>query len=124
MYLSSDPVTRSIRSTPSPDGELLLVGGSGHVTGRHEPPPGRRLGELVGWARATFPVTEERYRWSAQDYTTADEVPYVGRSPRMTRTFVATGFKKWGLTNGTAAAEMVADLDDESTNDIGVDLEH
>ncbi|MGH9243291.1 MAG: Rieske 2Fe-2S domain-containing protein [Acidimicrobiales bacterium] len=45
-----------------------------------------------------------------QDHMTADDIPYVGRSPRMTRTFVATGFRKWGLTNGTAAAVVLADL--------------
>src|SRR3546814_14260224 len=28
----------------------------------------------------------------------------------MSRTLVATGFKKWGLTNGTAAAQILADL--------------
>jgi Rieske Fe-S protein len=41
---------------------------------------------------------------------TADSIPYVGRSPRTTRTFVATGFKKWGMTNGTAGAMLLADM--------------
>jgi glycine/D-amino acid oxidase-like deaminating enzyme len=51
-----------------------------------------------------FDVVSVEHRWSAQDYVTVGSIPYVGRSPRITRTFVATGFKKWGMTNGTAAA--------------------
>src|SRR5690606_23359763 len=62
------------------------------------------------WAREHFDVESFDYRWSAQDFTAADRVPYVGRSPRMKRTFVATGFNKWGLTNGTASAVVLADL--------------
>lgn len=50
------------------------------------------------------------HRWSAQDHASADSVPYVGRSPRMAHTLVATGFKKWGLSNGTAAAMVLADV--------------
>jgi Rieske Fe-S protein len=39
-----------------------------------------------------------------------DGLPYVGKlSPFSNRLFVATGFNKWGLTNGTAAGMMVAD---------------
>ncbi|MGH3922385.1 MAG: FAD-dependent oxidoreductase [Pseudonocardiaceae bacterium] len=41
---------------------------------------------------------------------TVDSLPYVGRSPRRQRTFVATGFKKWGMSNGTAAAMLLTDL--------------
>jgi Rieske Fe-S protein len=38
-------------------------------------------------------------------------VPYVGRlSPREGRVFMATGFAKWGMTGGTAAALLLADL--------------
>jgi Rieske Fe-S protein len=34
----------------------------------------------------------------------------VGLSPFTERTYVAAGFRKWGLSNGTAAAAMIADL--------------
>ena len=109
MYLSSDKVTRSIRSTPSPDGELLLVGGNGHVTGRHHPTPDDRLSDLVDWARATFPSTTERYRWSAQDYGSVHELPYVGPlTPGGRRILVATGYDKWGFTNAVAAGIVLS----------------
>ena len=39
----------------------------------------------------------------------ADGVPYVGRhDPLSPNLWVATGFKKWGLAMGTAAAELLA----------------
>ncbi len=39
-----------------------------------------------------------------------DHVPFVGRvSPASERVLVATGFKKWGMSNGSAAGLMLAD---------------
>ena len=39
-----------------------------------------------------------------------DGMPFVGRlTPDHERTFVATGLRKWGMTNGTAAARIIAD---------------
>jgi glycine/D-amino acid oxidase-like deaminating enzyme/nitrite reductase/ring-hydroxylating ferredoxin subunit len=108
MYLSVDSPTRSIRPLRLGDKVGLIVGGPSHRTGEADDTP-RFYDELEAWARKVFDVTSVAYRWSAQDYVTADSMPYVGRSPRMSRTFVATGFKKWGMTNGTAAAMILAD---------------
>ena len=50
------------------------------------------------------------YRWSAQDYLPADNVPYIGRLiPGYGRLHVATGFKKWGMTHGAVAAMLLRD---------------
>lgn len=38
-------------------------------------------------------------------------MPYIGKlTPRSDRLFMATGFAKWGMTGGTAAAHLLADL--------------
>jgi len=51
------------------------------------------------------------YRWSTQDYTTLDKVPYAGRLTSKTpNIFVATGFGKWGMTNSTVSAMIIRDL--------------
>lgn len=108
MYLGADSPTRSIRPLPL-DGELgLILGGPSHKVGQGGD-TNQYYAELETWARANFDVRSVEFRWSAQDYTPVDMVPYVGRSPRSERLHVATGFKKWGLSNGTAAAMILAD---------------
>ena len=109
MHINAGSPTRSTRPWVDGEGRGLIVVGESHLTGSDEATPAR-WGELERWVREHFAVESIEYRWSAQDYTTVDQVPYVGRSPRMSRTLVATGFRKWGLTNGTAAAEMLADM--------------
>jgi glycine/D-amino acid oxidase-like deaminating enzyme/nitrite reductase/ring-hydroxylating ferredoxin subunit len=108
MHIGVESPTRSTRPWLAGDRRGLIVVGESHPTGADEATPAR-YGALERWAREHFDVESFEYRWSAQDYVTVDRIPYVGRSPRMDRTFVATGFKKWGLTNGTAAARLVAD---------------
>jgi hypothetical protein len=46
----------------------------------------------------------ETHYWSAQDYSPIDELPYVGPlTPGNETLFVATGFDKWGMSNGVAS---------------------
>ena len=109
MYLSTDPLTRSLRSAPDPGGELLLVGGQGHPTGRGAPTLARYQ-ELANWASVRFPVGPAVARWSAHDIAPADHLPWVGSSSPLTpHVLVASGFEKWGMTMGTAAALILAD---------------
>lgn len=108
MYLGIDSPTRSLRSLPG--GQGLVVVGEGHKVG-HDPDTRRRYAALEAWARQHFPVESVDHRWSAQDYISADIVPYVGRVPGTGgRVFTGTGFGKWGLSAGTAAAMMLTDL--------------
>ena len=109
MYISAGSPVRSFRPWPEGGETGIIFVGESHQTGDHSATPGR-WGELERWANEHFDVDSFEYRWSAQDYDTADGLPYIGRSPLTRRTFVATGFRKWGLSNGTAAARIVADL--------------
>ncbi|HEY8589939.1 MAG TPA: FAD-dependent oxidoreductase [Naasia sp.] len=105
MYISVDSPTRTLRSTPGEDGEgdVLVVGGNGHVTGRH-PSPADLVADLEMWTGAYFPGAERTHAWSAQDYKSANAIPFVGWLPRGAgKVFLATGFGKWGMTNGVAA---------------------
>lgn len=112
MYLSSDTLTRSLRTAPTDEGELLVVGGNGHPVGR---PDGRGLSpadlvaDLDAWTRKHFPGAERTHRWSAQDYRSPDGIPFVGPlAGSREKVLVATGFNKWGMTNGAAAALALA----------------
>jgi glycine/D-amino acid oxidase-like deaminating enzyme len=107
MYLSADASTRSIRSVPEGDEELLLVGGNGHTTGRGQD-EAQRLDDLLSWAREQLPVEDLTHAWSAQDHSTTTGLPYVGPLlPGEDRILVATGYEKWGFTNAAAAALLL-----------------
>jgi glycine/D-amino acid oxidase-like deaminating enzyme/nitrite reductase/ring-hydroxylating ferredoxin subunit len=106
--LSVDGRTRSIRSVTDDDGPAeraaLIVGGNGHPVGRADGEQ-RLVDDLVAWTRDHFRGAEPVASWSAQDYESHDLIPFVGAMPRsLGRIRFATGFGKWGLTNGPAAA--------------------
>jgi glycine/D-amino acid oxidase-like deaminating enzyme/nitrite reductase/ring-hydroxylating ferredoxin subunit len=110
MFISAGSPTRSIRAVPLDGEELLLVGGEGHRTGTGGDTR-ERYARLEAFAREHRDVRSVDYRWSAQDGMTADGVPYVGRlTPKSDRVWMATGFGKWGMTGGTAAARLLSDL--------------
>jgi glycine/D-amino acid oxidase-like deaminating enzyme/nitrite reductase/ring-hydroxylating ferredoxin subunit len=111
MHISGDEPKRSVRAIPMPDGEeLLLVGGEGHKTGA-ESDTELRYERLEAFAREHWDVRSVEHRWSAQDPSTLDRIPYVGRlTPFGDSVLMATGFAKWGITGGTAAALLLADL--------------
>ncbi|HEU4701138.1 MAG TPA: FAD-dependent oxidoreductase [Conexibacter sp.] len=111
MHVSGDSPTRSVRAIPLDDGEeLLLVGGEGHKTGT-ESDTELRYERLEAFAREHWDVRSVEHRWSAQDPSTLDRIPYVGQlTPFSDKVLMATGFAKWGMTGGTAAALLLADL--------------
>ena len=108
MYLSAGSDSRSIRDAPTAHGTLLLVGGSGHSVGR----TGSELEHverLRAWTAEHFPGAVETHAWSAQDYSPHDGLPFVGPVPRGGgHIHAATGFDKWGMTNGVAAARTIS----------------
>ena len=110
MFISAGSPTRSVRAVPLDGEELLLVGGEGHRTGGGGDTE-ERYRRLEQFAREHWDVESVEYRWSAQDNTTVDGLPYAGRlTPRSRRVLMATGFAKWGMTGGTAAAMVLSDL--------------
>ena len=109
MYISTGSPVRSFRPWPEGGETGIIFVGESHPTGDKAATPAR-WGELERWARDHFDVGSFEYRWSTQDYVTVDGIPYVGRSPLTRHAYVATGFRKWGLSNGTAAARILSDL--------------
>ncbi len=108
MYLSTDSPTRSLRYARHSSGEKLLVGGNGHPVGRHES-PNRAIEDLDRWTRRYFPGAVLTHAWSAQDYESIDSLPYAGALlPGQDRILIATGYDKWGMTNGVASAILLS----------------
>lgn len=108
MLISADGPTRSVRDAP---GSLLLVGGEGHPVGRTRS-EAEHFERLRAWTAVHFPDAVETHAWSAQDYRSHDGLPFVGRMPRgLGHVHVATGYDKWGMTGGVAAAlDISADI--------------
>ena len=108
MFLSAGSPTRSIRDAPVSDGgRKLLVGGNGHSVGRTTSELAQ-VDDLRAWTAEHFPGAVETHAWSAQDYRSHDGIPYVGHLPRGGgHIYLATGFDKWGMTNGVAAARNI-----------------
>jgi glycine/D-amino acid oxidase-like deaminating enzyme/nitrite reductase/ring-hydroxylating ferredoxin subunit len=110
MYLSAETPARSIRPFVDGDNRYLIIGGEGHRVAR-EADTTERYRALDAWARQTFGTPEPAFSWSAHDYLPSDGLPYIGRlTPEVDGLWMATGFKKWGLTNGTVAALILSDL--------------
>jgi Rieske Fe-S protein len=105
MYLGVDEPTRSVRSAMGDS--VVILGGEGHKVGQDDDTT-ERYAILEGWAREHFDVEAVEQRWSAQDYASVDGLPYIGRQTNGSPISVATGFRKWGMTNGTAAGMMLA----------------
>jgi glycine/D-amino acid oxidase-like deaminating enzyme/nitrite reductase/ring-hydroxylating ferredoxin subunit len=112
MFLSADSPSRSVRAVGDHDGAVgttrLIVGGNGHPVGRAASERAA-YEDLVTWTQQYFPGARETFRWSAQDYESHNLVPFIGAMPRGGgRIRFATGYAKWGLTNGPAAALRIA----------------
>jgi glycine/D-amino acid oxidase-like deaminating enzyme/nitrite reductase/ring-hydroxylating ferredoxin subunit len=106
MYLSADSPTRSLRTAE--DDRYLIVGGQGHKVGQDDDTR-QHYQALESWAAEHFPGKPVRHLWSAQDHVPVDGTPFVGPQLPGSRVLVATGFKKWGMSNGAAAALMLTD---------------
>lgn len=100
----------SLRSHPYNGENLLFIGGCNHDTGS-----GYFLEscfkKLENYANRLFKVKEFLWKWSAQDYSTPDNLPYAGLLCKtLPGVYVMTGYDKWGMTNATAAAVTITGL--------------
>jgi glycine/D-amino acid oxidase-like deaminating enzyme/nitrite reductase/ring-hydroxylating ferredoxin subunit len=109
MFVSTESPAHSVRTHPFEGGELVLVGGQGHKVGQGGDTLARYR-ELARWGREQLGAGAVRYRWSSQDNMPADGLPSIGRVwPFSDRLLTATGYRKWGLAQAAAAAEILRD---------------
>ncbi|MET3317952.1 UNVERIFIED_ORG: glycine/D-amino acid oxidase-like deaminating enzyme/nitrite reductase/ring-hydroxylating ferredoxin subunit [Peribacillus simplex] len=109
MYYSADNPTRSLRYTEDNGEKLILVGGEGHKTGQGISTI-EHYESLQDFSSQYFNVKDIPYRWSAQDIVTPDNLPFVGPvTSNHPNVLIATGYAKWGMTNGSIAAKILTD---------------
>lgn len=105
IYRDMEPEGMSLRSY----GEYLLLGGSGHRTGKNK--AGGNYDALKKQAESWYPGEAQLAWWSAQDCVTLDKVPYIGYlSEKIPNWYVATGFGKWGMTGSMVSAIILRDM--------------
>jgi glycine/D-amino acid oxidase-like deaminating enzyme/nitrite reductase/ring-hydroxylating ferredoxin subunit len=110
MYINVEQPRRSFRLHRDAEGQSWMIfAGTAHKPGETETQREKQA-EIERFAAETFGVRPE-YRWTNEDYGPIDQAPFVGWSSSLRPGYlVATGFNAWGITNGTAAAMLIADL--------------
>lgn len=118
MYYSVDENGLSLRSA----GNAILLGGGAHRTGKCICQYNDVEKEKYGY---TFlkKIAEKYYKdakiitqWAAQDCMPHDEIPFIGKySIFRPYWYVATGFKKWGMTSSMVSAMILSNQISGST---------
>jgi glycine/D-amino acid oxidase-like deaminating enzyme/nitrite reductase/ring-hydroxylating ferredoxin subunit len=100
-----------VRLQRAEGGDVLIVGGEDHKTGQAEDFE-ERFRRLEEWTRERFPAARKfEYRWSGQVMEPVDGLAYIGRNPLDSdNVYVATGDSGHGMTHGTIAGILLADL--------------
>ncbi|WFA07971.1 FAD-dependent oxidoreductase [Tissierella sp. Yu-01] len=110
MYLSAEEPTRSFRGLDTEDGELILLVGENHKTGQSDETT-KHYRALLFTANEMFTVEDVPYWWSTQDCMTMDDIPYIGEFHQEYKDlYVATGFKKWGMTHSMVSSILLKDM--------------
>ena len=77
IYISADKPTRSLRSVTVNGEEIVLIVGESHKTGQGIDTM-EHYEALETFGEQIFGLETIAYRWSAQDLTTLDKLPYIG----------------------------------------------
>lgn len=109
-YISIGDPVRSVRTHTENGERILIVAGESHPTGRGEEDMEKHYEALEEFAAEIAGAGEILARWSAQDYETPDQIPYIGRISDRSDLFVASGFGKWGMSSGTLAGILISEL--------------
>lgn len=109
MYISVSNPNITIRRAKYNEKDVLLIGGGDNKTGK-EVTYEETYGRLEKFAREYYPDAKILAKWNAQDCITLDKLPYIGQASNLLpNVYVATGFKKWGMTLSSVAVDIIVD---------------
>lgn len=108
IYLSDDIPNISFRNILKDGERLLLVVGNGGKSGEKCDCDGFKF--LENKIKEIFNEYEIIDKWVAEDTISLDKIPYIGKYSCFAKDiYVATGFKKWGMTLSNVAAKIISD---------------
>lgn len=82
-------------------GNLLIVGGGGHRTGKK----GGGYSFLEEFVKEHYKDSKIVAKWATQDCISLDSISYIGEYSKGTRgIYTATGFNEWGMSTSMVAA--------------------
>lgn len=91
--------------------DTLIVGGEDHATGADGADADERFARLEQWTRERFPmVGAVTFRWAGQVLDSVDGLAFIGSDLVDSNVYIATGFTGNGMTHGTIAGMVLADL--------------
>ncbi len=109
MYINSELPTYSYRTTSYKDKKLLIIAGCDHKVGE-KINLDNTYDILEKKAKELYPQSEVLFKWCTEDCISLDKIPYIGDfSTIMPNLYVATGFKKWGITFSYVASKIITD---------------
>jgi glycine/D-amino acid oxidase-like deaminating enzyme/nitrite reductase/ring-hydroxylating ferredoxin subunit len=110
MYKNAEQPGHSIR-THRQGGQVYGIVAGNHYKPGHVDDELKYMADIERWLAENFEAGPVEYRWINEDYSAMDSAPFIGWSSHGGNGYlVATGFAAWGISNGTAAAAIIADL--------------
>ncbi|WP_326906810.1 FAD-dependent oxidoreductase [Sedimentibacter sp. MB31-C6] len=117
MYINPTDPIYSMKYHYDNNDNILILSGANHRAGAKDNEE-NAYKELETFLKNNFKNPQILSKWSTQDCITYDKIPYIGRySDNIENIYVATGFKKWGMTHSAAAAlilsNKILNIDDD-----------
>ncbi len=109
MFISSGSPTHSFRAAEQNGQRYVVAVGGEYKTGVPEELEAQ-FDDLRGFLRRGFGIERLSHAWVNEDFRPMDELAFIGPvNSSKPNLHVAVGFDAWGITQGVAAAEIIAD---------------
>ncbi len=108
-FFSTGNEPHSIRSQPTKDGDIIIVGGKSDAEIKADSDDDAYRLTEEDYSQK-FTIDRVVYKWNTHDLATRDGASYIGRlSKNQPHVYVTTGFNGWGMTNGVLAGMILGD---------------
>jgi glycine/D-amino acid oxidase-like deaminating enzyme/nitrite reductase/ring-hydroxylating ferredoxin subunit len=109
MYLSAGEPSRSFRHARLDGNDYIVATGDAFQPGERDE-QAQEFESLERFLREHFGIGALDYRWTNEDFSPMDGLPFVGAASAATpELLVATGFNAWGISSGVVAANILVD---------------